>query len=69
MTFSLDGDDVGTVDTYDSTLRFNVSAEIGNVSIPASGIHKLRVRTATKNAASAGYFGYLVWIRLVQQGT
>jgi hypothetical protein len=66
MTFSVDGTDVGSVDGYSPSTSYNVDGEIPNVSIATSGLHTLRVRTDTQNAASAGFFGYLVWLRLVE---
>ncbi len=68
MTFSLDGNDVGSVDGYDALpTAFNVRKEINGVDVATSGIHTLRISTATKNINSYGYFGYLVWVRLVQR--
>jgi hypothetical protein len=65
MTFSIDGADVGSVDGYEDPGTYNVNADISDVGIATSGLHTVRVRTETKNLASAGYFGYLTWIRLV----
>ena len=42
-------------------------AEITGITVGTSGMHTLRVRTATKNAASTHFYGYLVWLRLVKQ--
>ena len=66
MTASLDGTDVGSVDGYADPTAYNVEGMIHNVSVASSGMHTLRLRTDSKNAASTGYYGYLVWIRLVQ---
>ena len=66
LTFSIDGTDVGSIDAYEATTSFNVTGEIPNVTVATSGLHTIRVRTESKNAASTGYFGYLVWVRLVQ---
>jgi hypothetical protein len=66
MTASLDGTDVGTIDGYADPSVFNVQGEINNVTVASSGMHTLRIRTDSKNASSSGYFGYLIWIRLVQ---
>ena len=37
------------------------------VNVATTGIHSLRIRTASKNPASSGYLGYLTWIRLVRE--
>jgi hypothetical protein len=66
MTVSIDGTDVGSIDGYSPSTAYNVDGEIPNVSVATSGLHTLRVRTDTQNAASTGYFGYLIWLRLVE---
>ncbi len=67
MTFSVDAADIGSVDAYGAAVEQNVRANISGISVAASGMHTLRVRTDAKNAASSNYFGYLVWLRLVKQ--
>jgi hypothetical protein len=67
MTFSLAGDDIGSIDGYAASIVPNVADDVTAISVPTSGVYKLRVRTATKNAASSNYYGYLIWIRLVQR--
>jgi Collagen triple helix repeat (20 copies) len=67
MTFSVDGADIGMVDAYGAAIEQNVRANISGITVAASGIHTLRVRTDAKNVASSNYFGYLVWLRLVKQ--
>jgi hypothetical protein len=67
LSFSLDGTDIGSVDAYAPTLTFNVSGEVSNITVATSGMHTLRVRTDAKNPLSSHYYGYLVWLRLVQQ--
>ena len=71
LSLSLDGDDVGPeVDAYQPTedgFAFNEVATFSNVTVATSGIHSLRIRTASKNPASSDYLGYLTWIRLVRE--
>lgn len=67
MRFLLDGAPIGTVDGYDASTTFNVPSVIHDVTVASSGLHTLRVQTDDKNAASTGYFGYLVWLRLIEQ--
>ena len=67
MTFSVDATDIGSVDAYAPVIEHNVRASISSITVGASGMHTIRVRTDAKNAASSNYFGYLVWLRLVKQ--
>ncbi len=68
LTFSLDGTDFGTpIDTYDSAINFGNDVTVPNITVATSGMHTLRVRTATKNPDSSGFYGYLHWLRLVKQ--
>ena len=69
LTFSLDGIDVGTIDTYAPlpTVLKSVGAVL-DIMVTTSGMHTLRVRTdAPNNTASTGFYGYLHWLRLVKQ--
>jgi len=45
---------------------FNAEDTIGGIHVPTSGLHTLRVETSTQNPASTNYYGYLVWLRLIQ---
>ena len=45
----------------------NEVGTFAGVEVATTGIHTLRIATPTKNPASAGYFGYLTWIRLVRE--
>jgi hypothetical protein len=68
MTFTLDGTAIGApIDAYATAVGLDRQATFSSITVPTSGIYKLRVRTATKNADSLGYFGYLHWLRLVKQ--
>ena len=71
LSVSLDGNDVGPeVDAYqpeEDGIEFNQVATFSGVNVTTTGIHSLRIRTATKNPASAGHLGYLTWIRLVRE--
>ena len=70
LSLSLDGDDVGPeVDAYQPAadgFAFNEVATFSSVTVATTGIHSLRIRTASKNPASSDYLGYLTWIRLVR---
>jgi hypothetical protein len=66
MTFLLDGTPIGTVDGYKASTTFNAEDTIGGIHVPTSGLHTLRVETSTQNPASTNYYGYLVWLRLIQ---
>jgi hypothetical protein len=67
MTFLLDGTPIGTVDGFQDPTTFNVQGVLHDVTVTTSGLHTLRVETSSKNAASSDYFGYLEWLRFVQQ--
>jgi hypothetical protein len=68
LTFSLDGVDIGSVDSYaPAPIVLNVRGNVLGIPVPSSGMHTLKVRTETKNAASVGFYGYLHWLRLVQR--
>ena len=71
LSLSLGGDELGPeIDAYNPVedgIDYNQVATFSNVNVATTGIHTLRIKTAAKNAASAGYFGYLTWIRLVRE--
>ena len=69
LSFSLDGATIGTVDSYDQGLGtvLNARNTVGPITVGTSGVHTLRVQTATTNAPSGTFYGYLVWLRLVKQ--
>ena len=67
LTFSLDGVDIGTIDAYASAIELDVAGVVSNITVATSGMHTLRVRTDTQNPASAGFYGYLTWLRLVKE--
>jgi hypothetical protein len=64
MTFSIDGNDIGTVDGF-ASYDPNQASVVGPFHVASSGTHTLKVRIDSKNDASGGTFGYLSWIRLV----
>jgi len=69
LSLSLGDDEIGPeIDAFTPAgVAVNQVATFANVNVATTGIHTLRVATAAKNPASAGYFGYLTWIRLVRQ--
>ena len=71
LSLSLDGDSLGPgIDAYQPQadgFEFNEVGTFADVEVATTGIHTLRIATPTKNPASAGYFGYLTWIRLVRE--
>ncbi len=48
-------------------IDYNLVATFTGVNVATTGIHSLRIRTASKNPLSDGHFGYLTWIRLVRE--
>ena len=71
LSLSLDGSSLGPgIDAYRPQADGFALNEVGTfagVDVATTGIHTLRIATPTKNPASAGYFGYLTWIRLVRE--
>jgi hypothetical protein len=71
LSLSLGGDALApTIDAYRPQadgIDFNQVATFTGVNVATTGIHSLRIRTASKNPASSGYLGYLTWIRLVKE--
>ena len=68
LSFALDGAPLPTtLDAYDPGTVFNARDTVSNIVVSTSGLHRVRVLTADKNASSSNYFGYLVWLRLVKQ--
>ena len=71
LSLSLDGDALAPeIDAYRPQadgIEFNQVATFTGVNVATTGIHSLRIRTASKNPASSGYLGYLTWIRLVRE--
>lgn len=65
MTFSVDGVDIGSVDTYEPSIVNNRQATLSGIHIHGSGSHVLKVRLDQKNPASSNFYGYLTWLRLV----
>ena len=71
MTVSLGDHDLApAIDGYRASedgIGFNQIATFSGVSVASTGIHTVRIRTASKNSLSSGHFGYLTWIRFVQE--
>lgn len=64
ITFALDGTDIGTYDTYGAVTDFKARGGVAGVVVPTSAKRRLRLKAATKNAASAAYMIDLVWLQL-----
>ncbi len=71
MTLSLGGDDLApAIDAFRPQvdgIGYNRVATFSGVSVASTGIHTVKIRTASKNSLSSDYFGYLTWIRLVRE--
>jgi len=65
LRFSVDGAQVGEVNTNDPTGEFNKDS-VFNVHIATAGTHTLRL-SSVLDPSSGGQFGYLTWARFVQQ--
>ena len=68
-TVSLDGSDIGTIDTWKSSgLQPNFRSSIASIVVASPGVKELKVSTATKNASSTDYDFLLQWITLSRTG-
>ena len=71
MTLSVGGTDLEpAIDAFrapEDGIAYNQVATFSGVSVASTGIHTVKIRTASKNSLSTGHFGYLTWIRLVRE--
>lgn len=54
----------GTIDGYSAATVKNVRSEITSIAVGASGVQKLTLKMATKNASSSAYYGVFVGVKL-----
>jgi len=54
-TFSINGTDVGTIDTYGAGGTYNNLGTISAINIPASGFYNINIKMATKNGSATNY--------------
>lgn len=54
-TVLIDGTSVGTADTFAASVGLGIF-NITGVTVATSGVHKVTLRAATKNASSTGFF-------------
>lgn len=68
LTASLDtpANILGSVDAYAPSIEQNARANV-SFTVATTGMHTLRIQTATANPLSTGFYGYLTWLRLVKQ--
>lgn len=63
-TVSLDGVTVDTIDAYASATTYDNVSSISGYDVASTGRKRLLLKMATKNASSAGYYGYLQSVSL-----
>jgi hypothetical protein len=56
-TVSLDGSSVGTIDGYNASPINNVTSSITSISVGTTQKYELKLKMATKNGSSSGYYG------------
>lgn len=64
VTLSIDGTDIGTIDTYAASTQHNQLSSVSGVSVTTPGKKRLRLKMATKNASSSGYDQRLIHVQL-----
>jgi len=62
ITYSIDGNDIQTIDLYAPATVWNHKETIHDVWIPTSGKHILRIKVRGKNVASSGYVSYMTYM-------
>lgn len=55
VTISVDGSDVGTIDTYAAGATYNQIVSLANIVIASTGKKRIKFMIATKNASSSGF--------------
>ena len=64
-TVTLGDISAGTIDGYDAAANvYNVFGTLTGIQIPKTGVYRLKLKMASKNAASSNYFGVLNHIQL-----
>jgi hypothetical protein len=64
MSWSLDGNPIGSVDGYDAAGEFNRSASLPGIVATGSEVKTLTVTVADKNAAASEYAAYIEAMQL-----
>ncbi len=67
-TVEVDGASVGTIDGYVAAGGAAMTTSIAGIHLATTGVHRARLRMATKNASSSSYFGYLSEMYLTRTG-
>lgn len=67
-TVEVDGVQVGTIDGYLGAGGAATRSSVIGITIATTGVHRIRLRMATKHASSSSYFGYLSGLYLTRTG-
>jgi hypothetical protein len=59
----------GTIDTYNASNTYNQLGSVTGVVIAADGTYELKIKMATKNGSSSGYYGELSSVKLIRTST
>jgi hypothetical protein len=63
-SIQFDGVQKGVIDGYASTWTTNVLSSVTAISVPTSGVVRIKLKMSTKNASSSGYAGIIQHIQL-----
>jgi hypothetical protein len=67
-TVSLDGVTLGTIDGYAGSTTLNQRDSLSGIAVPRSGMHRLRMTMASKNASSSLYYCIMDSVRMMRTG-
>ncbi len=65
---SLDGVALGTIDGYAGSTTLNQRDSLSGIAVSRSGVHKLRLTMASKNASSSLYYCIIDGVRMMRTG-
>ncbi len=65
----IDSAQQGTIDTYNASNTYNQLGTVTGVVIAAGGTYELKIKMATKNGSSSGYYGELGSAKLIRTST
>jgi hypothetical protein len=54
----------GTVDGYSAGTTYNIRSQLTGIIVPQAGVHRLKLKMATKNASSSAYRGQIQNLQL-----
>ena len=68
MTWTLDGQTIGTIDAYSAGGQLNVQGSVPNITVGVAGTKTLTMTVSSQNGASSGFQAYLQAMQLRRTG-